>query len=167
MHDLSALNAAVERMREDVLSYSFVPWQFHAKTKVFEPNLIDERTYIHVISLEQVRPPTRTSSDESYTLTISENGHVSIKFIHPLGGIYALSTFTQMFYKHSKANVGVYTPYAPVAVEDTPAFAHRGLNLDISRNIITPKEVMRTIEALAFNKFNRLHLTLQTLNPGP
>ena len=63
-----------------------------------------------------------------------------------------------MFYKYSQANVGIYTPYAPLTVEDTPAFAHRGLNLDISRNIITPKEVMRTIEALAFNKFNRLHL---------
>lgn len=66
--------------------------------------------------------------------------------------------FTQIFYKHSKANVGVYTPYAPLAVEDAPTLAHRGLNLNISRNVITPKEVMRTVEASAFNKFNRLHL---------
>ena len=158
VHDLSALNAAVERMREDVYSNSFVPWKFYAKDQVFEPNLTEDRTYIHVISLEQSRTSTTTSSDESYTLTISEDGHVSITFVHPLGGIRALSTLTQLFYKHSEANVGVYTPYAPLAVEDAPAFAHRGLNLDISRNIITPREVMRTIEALAFNKFNRLHL---------
>lgn len=158
MHDLSALNAAVERMREDVYSHSFVPWKFHAKTQVFEPNLTENRTYIHVISLEQSRPSTTTSSDESYTLTVSEDGNVSITFCHPLGGIRALSTLTQIFYKHSGAKAEVYTPYAPLAVQDTPAFAHRGLNLDISRNIITPKDVMRTIEALAFNKFNRLHL---------
>lgn len=158
MHHLSALNAAVERMREDVYSHSFVPWKFHAKTQVFEPNLTEDRTYIRVISLEQSRPSTTTSSDESYTLMVSKGGNVSITFCHPLGGIRALSTLTQIFYKHSGANAGVYTPYAPLTIEDAPAFAHRGLNLDISRNIITPKDVMRTIEALAFNKFNRLHL---------
>ena len=157
VHDLSALNAAVERMREDVYAHSFVPWNFYPKNQVFEPNPTEERTYIYVISLEQSRPTT-TSSNESYTLTISEDGHVSITFPHPVGGIRALSTFTQLFYKHSKPNAGLYTPYAPLAVDDAPAFAHRGLNLDISRNIITPKDVMRTIEALAFNKFNRLHL---------
>ena len=55
-------------------------------------------------------------------------------------------------------SVSIYTPYAPLTIEDRPVFEHRGLNLDISRNPITPKEVMRTIDALAFNKFNRLHL---------
>lgn len=145
-------------MREDLLSHSFVPWKFHPKTQVFEPDLTEDRTYIHVISFEHSRRSSRASSDESYTLTISEDGNVLITFLHPLGGIRTLSTFMQMFYKHSEADGGVYTPYAPLAVEDTPEFAHRGLNLDISRNIIAPKEVMRTIEALAFNKFNRLHL---------
>ena len=158
VHDLSALNAAVERMREDIFSHSFVPWKFHAKNQVFEPDPTQDRTYIHVISLKQSRPPTSTSSNESYTLRISEHGFASIAFYHPLGGVRALSTLTQMFYKHSEAKAGVYTPYAPLIVEDAPVFAHRGLNLDIARNIITPKEVMRTIEALAFNKFNRLHL---------
>ena len=145
-------------MREDIYAHSFVPWNFHPKNHVFEPAPTEERTYIHLISLQQSRPSTTTSSNESYTLTISEDGHVSITFLHPLGGIRALSTFTQLFYKHSKHNIGLYTPYAPLAVDDMPAFAHRGLNLDISRNIIKPKDVMRTIEALAFNKFNRLHL---------
>lgn len=145
-------------MREDLLSHSFVPWKFHPKNHDFEPTFTEDRTYIHLISLEQSRPSLSTSSDESYTLTISESGHVSITFLHLLGGIRALSTLMQLFYKHSEANVGVYTPYAPLDVQDTPAFAHRGLNLDISRNIIAPDEVMRTIEALAFNKFNRLHL---------
>lgn len=37
-------------------------------------------------------------------------------------------------------------------------FEHRGLNLDISRNWISPEDVMRTIEAMAANKLNRLHL---------
>ena len=145
-------------MREEIFSHSFVPWKFHTKDQPFEPDVTENRTYINIISLEQSRLFNGTSSDESYTLNISENGVISVIFLHPLGGIRALSTLTQLFYKHSDANAGVYTPYAPLAVDDAPAFAHRGLNLDISRNIITPKDVMRTIEGLAFNKFNRLHL---------
>ena len=43
-------------------------------------------------------------------------------------------------------------------IKDTPAFEHRGLNLDISRNWIAPRDVFRTIEAMGFNKFNKLHL---------
>ena len=90
VHDLSALNAAVERMRENVFSQFFVPWKFFAKDQVFEPNLKEDRTYITTISLEQIRSSTTTSSDESYTLTVSEDGHVIITFSHPLGGIRAL-----------------------------------------------------------------------------
>lgn len=41
---------------------------------------------------------------------------------------------------------------------DEPTFRHRGLNLDISRNWIPPPDVMRTVEALAATKINKLHL---------
>jgi hexosaminidase len=74
------------------------------------------------------------------------------------GGLHALETFSQLFYTHSRSVNMVYTPYAPVVIEDGPAFVHRGLNLDISRNWISPSHVRRTIEAMAFNKFNRLHM---------
>ena len=37
-------------------------------------------------------------------------------------------------------------------------FSHRGLHVDISRNQIFPSDILRTIEALSLNKFNRLHL---------
>lgn len=37
-------------------------------------------------------------------------------------------------------------------------FEHSGLNLDISRNRISPENVRRTLKAMSFNKFNQLHL---------
>ncbi|KAL9113549.1 MAG: hypothetical protein Q9227_002287 [Pyrenula ochraceoflavens] len=36
--------------------------------------------------------------------------------------------------------------------------SHRGLNLDISRNVFSPQDVMRTIDAMTTAKMNRLHL---------
>ena len=54
---------------------------------------------------------------------MSKDRFTLIAFHHPLGGIRALSTLTQMFYKHSEPDAGVYTPYAPLVVEDVPVFA--------------------------------------------
>ena len=98
--------------------------------------------------------------EESYSMDVSEDGKVIIGMYHPLGGLHALTTFRQLFYKHSDPHehISPYTPYIPLSIKDVPKFEHRGLNLDISRNIITPSEVKRTIESLAMNKFNRLHL---------
>ena len=94
--------------------------------------------------------------DESYTLNIATNGAATITASSSIGILRALETFNQLFYQHS--DTGVYTPYAPVAISDAPKFVHRGLNLDVARNYYAPADVMRTIDALAWNKFNRLHL---------
>ncbi len=150
-------------MREDIVSgyFTFEPWKFHPKNASFEPTISHDRILIREIKLQHVRHPvTNSKSDEAYKLSISENGDVILSFMHPLGGLRALTTFSQLFYKHSDMMVALtpYTPYAPLVISDCPAFIHRGLNLDISRNIISPVDVMRTIEGLAFNKFNRLHL---------
>ena len=95
--------------------------------------------------------------DESYTLSISTDGQVLITAISSIGILHALETMTQLFYQHS-SNAGAYTPYAPVTVTDAPKFVHRGLNLDVSRNYYNPSDIMRTIDALSWNKFNRNHI---------
>lgn len=73
-----------------------------------------------------------------------------------VGILHALETLSQLFYQSS--NGGVYTPSAPIYITDAPNFSHRGLNLDVSRAYYAPSDIMRTIDALAWNKFNRLHL---------
>jgi len=150
------LKSAVERFREDVTTQSFVPWKFHPKDANFEPDPWVQRTYIRKIQFETLRLVVEPV--EAYTLTITQEGDVLIVLNNPLGGIRALATITQLFYQHSDPVAGVYMTTAPLAVRDSPMFEHRGFNLDISRNIISPKQVMRTIDAMAFNKLNRLHL---------
>ena len=99
-----------------------------------------------------------TVSREAYSINILEDGTALLDIISPEGGIHAFETLAQLFYAHSATGTGIYTPYAPVLITDAPAFEHRGLNLDISRNWIAPQDVLRTIEAMGFNKFNKLHL---------
>ena len=97
-------------------------------------------------------------SEESYSLEISTNGSALILTGSVIGGLHALEIFAQLFYAHSQPKVESYTSYAPISIVDGPAFKHRGLNLDISRNCIPPSDVMRVLEAMACNKMNRLHI---------
>ena len=47
-----------------------------------------------------------------------------------------------------------------VVIEDGPAYAWRGLSLDVVRHFSTPAEVRRVIDLLALHKLNVLHLHL-------
>ena len=75
------------------------------------------------------------------------------------GGLYAVQTLRQLFYKHSQVSeAALYTPFAPIAIMDKPHFAHRGLTLDIARNRIGPTDIIRAIDGMSATKLNRLHL---------
>src|SRR5690606_11399195 len=74
-----------------------------------------------------------------------------------IGILHGLESFKQLFYKHS-TDKAVYTPYAPVKITDKPLLPHRGLNLDVARQWYPVEDIKRTINALAMNKMNRLHL---------
>lgn len=157
------LQSAFERMKHNVLNHSFVPRKFHARDVQFEPATDDSKRYIEQLAIEEdprndLADTERLDKSEAYAIEVSEDGSAVIKIASPAGGLHALETFAQLFFAHSTPNAGFYTPYAPLTVKDRPAFGHRGLNLDISRNWIPPADVMRTIEAMASNKLNRLHI---------
>ncbi|MCJ1377646.1 N-acetyl-glucosamine-6-phosphate deacetylase [Xylographa soralifera] len=153
-------------MKANVFSESFVPWKFHPRDVDFEPRATDRRTYITAIIIERTDTSPLDNGDkgvsgEAYTISISVTGSVLIKVVSIQGAFHALTTLSQLFYAHSEPEVDevdVYTPFAPVEITDAPKSEHRGINLDICRNRISPKDVMRTIEAMSFNKLNRLHL---------
>ena len=149
------LQLAVRRAKEDIISSAFVPWKFHPRRTNFEPEATGQHTAIRHIRL-QLSNIDFSDNIEAYELTVAVDGDVSIRFNHPLGAVRALTTFTQLFYQHSSA--GYYLTHAPIRARDSPTFSHRGLNLDISRNIVAPKDAIRTLDAMAFSKFNRLHL---------
>jgi hexosaminidase len=139
-----------------------VPWKFHPRNSDFEPATCC-KTNVTSITLTQtgtdspnVLKPLAGEVDESYTLTVSKEGEVLIQAPSSIGLSHGLTSFTQLFYKHSKG--GTYTPYAPVSVKDAPKFQHRGINMDVARNWFATSDIKRMIDAAGFNKFNRFHL---------
>ncbi|KAL8854126.1 MAG: hypothetical protein Q9221_001048 [Calogaya cf. arnoldii] len=158
------VQAAIQRAQERLLNDTFVPWKFHPRHSNFEPAVNATKTLIKNVTIQQnktdsfaVLKPRAGEVNESYTLSISTSGTVAITAVSSIGIIRALDTFTQLFYQHSTTSA-VYCPYAPVSIVDAPKFAHRGLNMDVARNYYPPSFIMHTIDVLAWNKFNRLHL---------
>ncbi|KAG8532303.1 uncharacterized protein KY384_003944 [Bacidia gigantensis] len=159
------LNAAIERAFYRLNNDDFVPWKFHPRDSDFEPHQppYQSPNLIQAINVTQQKPdPVNVFKaetgevDESYGLDIDTAGNITIIADSILGLLHGLTTVTQLFYTHSSG--GVYTPYAPISILDSPSFPHRGLNLDIARNWYPPDEIKRVLEALSWNKFNRLHL---------
>jgi hexosaminidase len=152
------IQAALDRFKTRALQSKFVPWKFSPRGTAFEPQVEAGQPSISTITVNDAPPGVSNSTaiDESYTLTLSADGTVLITAASASGVVHALDTLSQLFYTHSAG--GIYTPLAPVSVQDKPFYEHRGLNLDISRNWQSPGDVKRTIDGMGFNKFNRLHL---------
>lgn len=154
------VESAFERVKATILADGFVPDKFYPLDHEFDPPSA-EQTFLQNIEIN-VHDPAEDAiafpSDEAYSLRVTETGHVTIHVISHLGALHALQTFRQLFYAHSDSDKGIYLRNAPIHIVDTPRFKHRGLNLDIARNRIYPKDVIRTLDAMAAQKLNRLHL---------
>jgi len=159
---MDILQMAVQRTYASLFAYSYVPWKFYPRGYDFEP-ATDGQASVTAISLKQnasdpenVLKGLAGEVNESYSLSLTEDGEAIITAATTIGLIYGLVTFSQLFYKHSKG--GVYTKLAPVEITDFPMFPHRGLNMDVSRNWFEVADIKRMIDACAYNKMNRLHL---------
>ncbi|KAI4726057.1 putative cytochrome 52A4 [Aureobasidium sp. EXF-10728] len=166
------ISTAIETTTQTLFEQNFIPWKFHPRHSNFEPAMNASCTWIRTVHLEQtdadpanVTKPLAGDVDESYSLSITTDGQVTITAASSVGIAHGLTTFTQLFYKHSSGSV--YTPYAPVDITDAPMFQHRGLNMDVSRVWYSPADITRMIDALAYNKFNRLHLHITDAQSWP
>lgn len=152
---------------------NFVPWKFHPRNSDFEPASNASNVYLKSVIIQQnqtdsasILRPLAGEVNERYTISITTAGVAEITAISSIGILRALETFTQLFYQHSN-NGSVYSPYVPVAIVDAPKFAHRGFNMDLARNYYPPSFILHTIDALAWNKFNRLHLHVTDAQSWP
>ncbi|EPE29569.1 (Trans)glycosidase [Glarea lozoyensis ATCC 20868] len=172
----SIVQQAITRTLDTLFKSSLIPWKLVARHELakFEPAVnSNSGVSIKVITIIQTGKDNSTSYkpldgelDESYNLTISTNGDARITAVSAVGILHALETFTQLFYLHSSGN-GLYTNMAPVAISDAPKFAHRGMNLDVARNWYPVQDIKRTIDALAMNKFNRMHIHITDSQSWP
>lgn len=158
---------ATSRVLDTIEHKGLVPWRFRPRHSNFEP-ATSNRKFIKSLKISQRGKKSiliPSEADESYNLTVTESGEAHITSHSTAGTLHGLQTFSQLFYRHSSG--GSYTALAPVSIVDAPKFKHRGVNLDISRSWYPVKDLLRTIDALSYNKMNTLHLHMSDSQSWP
>lgn len=160
------VQAGVSRALDSIFGDKFVPWMLRRRGELasFEPDVYKGQKWIKTLKIVQTaedKPsafkPLAGEVDESYNLTISTEGEIKLTGHSAIGIIRGLETFTQLFFQHSTGTFW-YTPYAPVSIQDAPKFPHRGILFDTARHFFPIDDIKRTIDAMAWNKLNRLHV---------
>jgi hexosaminidase len=149
------------------------PWMFHLRNETdWEPSLFP-LNYLKSLKITQTAAdnsstfkPLSGQVDESYELSIDNNGDVKITAVSSIGVVRALETFTQLFYTYS-SNTFYYTSLVPVSIQDEPVKTHRGIMLDTSRNYYSVAAILRTIDGCAASKLNVLHLHITDAQSWP
>ncbi|RSM16282.1 hypothetical protein CEP52_000392 [Fusarium oligoseptatum] len=166
------VQAGVSRALQAIFKDNFVPWKLRPRHSDFEPALKDKK-WVKSLEITQTEEddkatfkPLAGEVDESYTLTLSENGEAVIKAKSSTGCLHGLETFVQLFFKHS-SGTSWYTQQAPVTIKDEPVYPHRGILLDVARSFFEVEHIKRTIDAMAWNKLNRLHLHITDSQSWP
>jgi hexosaminidase len=97
--------------------------------------------------------------DESYSLSVDAAGVCAISAPTVFGALHGMETFTQLL-QRGEGEGAVAMPYAPLAVQDSPRFTHRGMLIDTSRHFLPVAELQRLVDSLPMSKFNVLHVHL-------
>lgn len=160
------VQGAVSRAFTSIFQRNLVPWVLHDRGVDFEPDVYaSDKVWVKSIEITQADADDEENPyvllteewDESYTLSISEDGVAEIEAKTSIGIIRALETFAQLFWKHSSGTFW-YTNLAPVAIEDSPKYPHRGILFDTSRHFFPVKDILRTLDAMSWAKLNKFHV---------
>ncbi|KAF7723669.1 hypothetical protein EC973_001760 [Apophysomyces ossiformis] len=88
--------------------------------------------------------------DESYHLLIpTEGGEAKLEAATWVGALRGLETFSQLIIGGKVVHTA--------EIKDYPTYGHRGILLDTSRNFYPVQDILRTIDAMAYNKMNVFH----------
>ncbi len=96
---------------------------------------------------------------ESYALEVNSS-YIQIKASAKAGYGYALQTLRQLLPNSVESQDAEELVVPALKIEDEPLYAWRGLMLDVSRHFFETEYILKTIDRLAFLKFNTLHLHL-------
>ncbi|KAJ1910321.1 Glucosamine-6-phosphate isomerase (Glucosamine-6-phosphate deaminase) (GNPDA) (GlcN6P deaminase) [Coemansia sp. S16] len=146
----SVINAAIERYQYLIEhEYFESPYDFNESTLKTSGMLyaleVDVQSSQDVLDLE---------TDESYTLDVPIEGKAVISAKTPFGAVRGLESFSQLIVSNTGRKI---IKNAPIKIVDAPKFPHRGVLLDTSRNFYHIDAILRTLDAMAYNKLNTLH----------
>jgi len=97
---------------------------------------------------------------EGYQLKIT-TGMVTLSAKEPAGIFRGVETIRQLLPPNEHSPVLLKTLVLPaVTIADAPAYAWRGMHLDVSRHFFSIAYLKKFIDLLALYKFNKLHLHL-------
>lgn len=91
-------------------------------------------------------------SSERYNLTVSA-GKAYLNAETVWGAVRGLETFSQLVYQDDFGSYFVNK----TEIEDFPRFQFRGILLDTSRHYLPVRTILKTLDAMAYSKFNVFH----------
>ena len=100
------------------------------------------------------------TAPEAYKLTINKQ-QVIITAKDPAGIFHAIETIRQLLpVSIEKGRVGKTLLLPALTIQDQPAYAWRGMHLDVSRHFFSISYLKKFIDRMALYKMNKLHLHL-------
>ncbi|KAJ2494742.1 Glucosamine-6-phosphate isomerase (Glucosamine-6-phosphate deaminase) (GNPDA) (GlcN6P deaminase) [Coemansia sp. RSA 2052] len=146
----SVINAAIERYQYLIEhEYFESPYDFNESTLKTSGML-----YALEVDVQSAQDVFDLETDESYTLDVPIEGKAVISAKTPFGAVRGLESFSQLIVSNTGRKI---IKNAPIKIVDAPKFPHRGVLLDTSRNFYHIDAILRTLDAMAYNKLNTLH----------
>ncbi|XP_019496594.1 PREDICTED: beta-hexosaminidase subunit beta [Hipposideros armiger] len=130
--------------------FGFYKWHHGSAKSHTEPEL--KQLLVSVVLDSECDTFPNISSDESYTLLVKGPAAL-LKANRVWGVLRGLETFSQLIYQDP---YGAYT-INESTISDSPRFPHRGILIDTARHYLPVNSILKTLDAMAFNKFNVLH----------
>ncbi|XP_061180766.1 beta-hexosaminidase-like [Saccostrea echinata] len=115
-------------------------------------------------SRTKINLPTdsKLSLSEAYEILIDpDSDTIQIKANSEPGAFYAVQTlFSLMEKEQDKKTRSVGYRFPKIKITDAPRFEYRGLMLDVSRNFVTKKDILKLLDLMAMYKINKFHFHL-------
>ncbi|XP_026166330.1 beta-hexosaminidase subunit alpha isoform X2 [Mastacembelus armatus] len=94
----------------------------------------------------------KEDSSEKYNMRVSA-GQALLNAETVWGAVRGLETFSQLVYQDDSGSYFVNK----TEIDDFPRFQFRGILLDTSRHYLPVQAILKTLDAMAYSKFNVLH----------
>ncbi|RQM22430.1 hypothetical protein B5M09_008103 [Aphanomyces astaci] len=109
----------------------------------------------------------RVDTNETYSLTVNltSTPHVTIAAITVFGYRHALTTLSQLMEYDDISHTMQLVHSARII--DGPAFPHRGITLDTSRNFYSVGAIKRVLDGMSMTKLNTFHWHFTDTNSFP